>query len=238
MRIRTTFVITLLSASLLVACLEETKQPLLPLDIERIEVSEQPIEPDKPLPEFKTHFGTGANVIYTYVWLRNADTMTGSFPVRMTWFSPSDLAPPIARRDIELEPGQSVAQFSIHNENGMQRGPYKLIGRAGKNLSELTASGSKRFFVGMTLEEADEYVRQEEEFIRQRDEERAKREAERKKEKEEEARLKALNSTGSTMSGADLGTGALLPTLPLVDNEDSENPEELENQEVPSELTD
>ena len=164
MRTRTTLIITLISASLLVACLEEPP-PLPPLEIERIEVTEEPIESDKPVPEFKTYFGTGVDVIYSYVWINNADTMTGSFPVRMTWFSPSDLSPPIARRDIELEPGQGIAQFSIHNEGGMRNGPYKLIGRAGKSTSELTASGSKRFFVGMTPEEADEYLEQEAERL-------------------------------------------------------------------------
>ena len=232
MRTRTTLIITLISASLLVACLEEPP-PLPPLEIERIEVTEEPIESDKPVPEFKTYFGTGVDVIYSYVWINNADTMTGSFPVRMTWFSPSDLSPPIARRDIELEPGQGIAQFSIHNEGGMRNGPYKLIGRAGKSTSELTASGSKRFFVGMTPEEADEYLEQEAEYIKKRDEERAKREAERKIQEEEEARLKALYGTGGTMTGEGLGTGnTLMPSMPPPTSD------ELVPGEIPEELTD
>jgi len=234
MQTRTTLLTTLLSAGILVACLEPPP-PLPPLEIDRIEVSEEPIESDKPLPEFKTYFGTGTDVIYTYVWLNNADTMTGSFPVRMTWFSPSDLAPPVARRDIELEAGQGIAQFSIHNENGLQNGPYKLIGRAGRSVSDLTASGSKRFFIGMTPEEADEYVEQEEAYVKKRDEERAKREAEKKIEDAEKARLEALYGTGASMTGAGLGTGAIMPQPPLPP---SDLPEEPAPDDVPDALTD
>ena len=162
--------------------------------VDQIVSTTEQIVPDQPLPQFKEHFGTGTKVIYSYVWLKNSETMTGSFPVRLRWFSPNDFRPPIAQRVVELSPGQNVAQFSIHNDAGLPNGPYMLLARAGRKLNELTASGSSRFFVGMTPEEAKAFLDEEAEVRRRKDEERKLREEERKRkeEAEKQARIDQL----------------------------------------------
>ena len=174
-----------------------------PLEIDRIESTLESIESGNPLPPFMQFFDEGTTAINSYVWLRNSKTMTGSYPVRMRWFSPNDFRPPIAQSVVEMEPGQQIAQFSIHNESGLTNGPYQLFVRAGKDLSNLSASGSKRFFVGMTPEQAQDFMNQETAFRKKRDEKRAKRAA-------EEARARAGSGT-VTGSGADLGGSGHLP---------------------------
>ena len=174
--------------------------------------STEPIRPEEGyVPEFQTHFATGTTVVYSYVFLENAQTMTGSFPVRLRWFYPNDFRPPMAQHIVELEPGQEVAQFEIHNESGMQPGPYMLIARSGRDQSNFTASGSVRYFVGMTEEEARVFLEEEEEYRRQREEERIRREA------EEQERIER-EGTGSLLLPEDMIMGneqdALLsPTL-------------------------
>ena len=194
----------------LAACAPEEIKEEDQIMIEHIVSSVEPIVPGEPFPPFLTHFETGATVIYSYVWLKNTETMTGSFPVRMRWFAPNDFRPPMAQREIELEPGQNVAQFSIHNEDGMPRGPYMLLARTGRKLSELTASGSSRLFVGMTEEESETFLKEEEEFRIARDAEMKRREEERKKQEEEEVKRKAEMGTGATMTGEGLLPGGAL----------------------------
>jgi len=176
-----------------------------PLSITEIVSSVEPIDPENPLPTFTDFFEEGTEVIYTYVSIQNAETMTGSFPVRLRWFSPNDFRPPIAQRMVEMEPDQNIAQFSIHNEDGLGKGPYMLIARAGRDLSSLTATGSARFFIGMTQEEAQEFLEQEAEVKAQREKKRKIREAERKKQKEEDGLKEALS--GAVM-GMDSGLGS------------------------------
>jgi hypothetical protein len=168
------------------------------LTIDRIQSTPDAIDPVNPQPAFTQFFSTGATVIYTYVFLSNTETMTGSFSVRLRWFFPNDLRPPIAQHVLELQPGQNIAQFSLHNEDGLRQGPYQLIARAGKNPSELTASGSSRFFIGMSPDEAQNFLDEEAEFMRQREEVRRKQEEERKKQ-EEEDRLNTQSDSGEFM---------------------------------------
>lgn len=170
------------------ACSGEIAQgpPPPPLDIVRIATTAEPIIPGEEIPPFLTFFETGTTVVYSYVWIANTETMTGSFPVRMRWFSPNDLRPPIAHRDITLEPGQSVAQFSIHNESGHANSPYKIIARTGKDLSSLTASGSHRFYIGVSEQDAQIFLEQEAEYLQKREEERRKRKEEEERKKAEE----------------------------------------------------
>lgn len=147
--------------------------PPPPLEISRIELSAEPIEERKPFPTFTDHFEEGTKIIYAYVFFRNVETMTGSFPVRVQWFHPSDLSPPIAMSEITMTPPQAIAQFSLHNDGGMEKGPYKVLFFGGKDGA---ATSSARFFVGMTKEEAEVYLRQEEEMVKKMEEERRKRE--------------------------------------------------------------
>ncbi len=163
------------------------------LAVTRILSSAEPIIDGEPLPVFSDHFQTGATVIYSYVFLENTKTMTGSFPVRLRWFYPNDFRPPMAQHVVMLEPGQEVAQFELHADSGIPVGPYQLIARSGPDQSTFTASGTTRFFVGMSPASAEQFVAEETEFRRQREEERARREA------EEEERLTA--ESGSVMSG-------------------------------------
>lgn len=207
-----TLIISFLFVICLSACFPEEVKEEDQIMIEHIVSSLEPIVPGEPFPPFLTHFETGATVIYSYVWLKNTETMTGSFPVRMRWFSPNDFRPPMAQREVELEPGQNVAQFSIHNEDGMPNGPYMLLARTGRKLSELTASGSARIFVGMTEEEADTFLKEEAEFRAMRDQQMKEREEERKKQEAEEAKRKAEMGTGATATGDGLlPEGALGP---------------------------
>jgi len=201
----------------LAACAPEEIKEEDQLMIEHIVSSVEPIVPGEPFPPFLTHFETGATVIYSYVWLKNTETMTGSFPVRMRWFAPNDFRPPMAQREIELEPGQNVAQFSIHNEDGMPRGPYMLLARTGRKLSEMTASGSARLYVGMTEEETETFLEEERKFRVTRDAEMKKREEERKKQEEEEAKRKAEGGTGATATGDGLLPGGALSPMGDVD---------------------
>ena len=163
--------VTSLVFLLLSACGPKEPPPPTP-EIGRIAMSTEKIEAGKPLPAFVQLFEEGVTAIYTYVWLGNVETMTDTFPVRASWFSPNDLNPPIARTTIELTPPQSIAQFSLHAEDGIQSGPYKIIIRAGENF---TASGSMRFFVGMTEGEAEKFLQEEEKLLRAREEERRRR---------------------------------------------------------------
>jgi len=186
--VRFPFTALLLVTVLLSACGETVapQPPLPPLKITRVESTDVPIEAGKAFPDFHPHFEEGVSVIYTYVWLENAQFMTGAFMVRMRWFSPNDFRPPIAQHEIEVQPGQDIAQFSVHNEDGMNPGPYQLIARAGKDASSLTASGSSRFFIGMTEEEAEEFLTEEDTFRKARDEKRAKQKEEQAKAQKEE----------------------------------------------------
>lgn len=181
-----------------------------PIVITEIVSSAEPIDPDAPLPVFTEHFDEGVTAIYSYVTIQNSETMTGSFPVRMRWFSPNDARPPFAQRVVEMEPGQNIAQFSINNAAGLASGPYMLIARSGKDLYSLsTASGSARFFVGMTPEESEIYLIQEAE---------AKAEYERrKKEKMEEYKKKEAEEAKNP--------------------EDAENSKEVGEASLPPELT-
>ena len=193
--VRCLIILSLIFVSLLSACGETAvpQPPPPPLKITRVESTDVPIEAGKPFPDFHPYFEVGVSVIYTYVWLENAQFMTGAFMVRMRWFSPNDFRPPIAQHEIEVQPGQDIAQFSVHNEDGMNPGPYQLIARAGKDASSLTASGSSRFFIGMTEEEAETFLTEEEAFRKARDEKRAKQKEEQAKAQKEED-LKSLEN--------------------------------------------
>src|SRR3989344_3002294 len=132
-----------------------------PLAIEHIVSSKEMIDPGKPLPEFTLYFATGTTVVHSYVWLKNFESMTGSYVVRMRWHYPNDFRPPMAQRVVTLGSGQNVAQFSFHDEKGLAVGPYLLDVRAGKDEMNLTASGSARFFIGMDESAAEEYLKEE-----------------------------------------------------------------------------
>lgn len=146
-----------------------------PLEISRIELRAQPIEENKPLPTFTDHFEAGTKVVYAYVWFQNVQTQTGSFPVRVQWFHPNDLSPPLAMSEIKMTLPESIAQFSLHNDGGMEKGPYKVLFFGG---TDYGATGSARFFVGMTREEAEASLREEEEVKRKMEEERGKKKGE------------------------------------------------------------
>lgn len=162
---------------LLLSCFptQPPSPPRPPLEITRIELSSEPIDPKEPLPTFTDHFEEGTKVIYAYVFFRNVETMTGSFPVRVQWFYPNDLSPPLAMSEITMTPPQAIAQFSLHNDAGMEKGPYKVLFFGGRDYG---ATGSARFFVSMTKEEAMEYLKEEEEMVKKMEEERKKQESE------------------------------------------------------------
>jgi len=171
-------------AGFFVACTPVTKIPPPPLTISHVLVSSEKIEEGKPLPEFAEHFEEGHKVLYAYVFFENVATMTGSFPVRFQWFSPNDFSPPIGMSSVEMAPPSSVAEFALHDGEGLKRGPYQALIFAGE---PLTATGSVRFFINMTPEEteefmkADAFARVEQEKRRLEAEEKAKIEEEKKK---------------------------------------------------------
>ncbi len=164
-----------------------------PVTVSRILSSSKPIVEGEPLPEFSEHFQTGTTVVYSYVIVENTKTMTGSFPVRLRWFYPNDYRPPMAQHTVMLEPGQEVAQFEIHNDKGLMRGPYMLIPAFGKDQSSLTETGSSRFFIGMTQEESQTFLTEEADYRRRQENERRLREAE-----------DALAASGSLSTGSRL----------------------------------
>ena len=151
-----------LFALLALAACEPTLPPSAPLRIGRIAMGATPVEPGKP-PDFRRHFEEGTKVVYAYLWLENVRTMSGSFPVRAMWFAPNDWTPPVAVSTITMTPSENIAQFSFHDDRGIPRGPYEILFYAGP---EFTATGSTRFFVAMTEEEAEEFLREEAEFER------------------------------------------------------------------------
>lgn len=179
---------------LLASCGDGAKKPALQID--NVVSSSDPIDPaNSALPEFTQYFGTGTEVVYSYVQLKNVESMTGGAVVRMRWYYPNDFRPPIAQRVVDLQPGQNVAQFSIHTKGGLTVGPYQLEVWAGKNETTLTSSGAARFFVGMNEAAADQYLIDEAEYRRKWEEERKKREEEQKKLEEE----KKETGTGNMM---------------------------------------
>lgn len=155
------------------------------LRIENVVSSAEPIELGKPFPEFTQYFATGTTVVYTYVWLKNYESMTGSYLVRMRWHHPNDFQPPIMQRTVTLS-GQNVAQFSFHSEKGIAVGPYLLDVQAGMDEILFTASGSARFFIGMSEDAANQYLLEEAEFKRKWEENQALQDAEMKKQEDEE----------------------------------------------------
>ena len=114
--------------------------------------------------------------------------------------------PPLAQRVVTLNAGQNVAQFSLHDEKGLANGPYLLDARAGKDEMTLTASGSARFFVGMTEKESEDYLKEEAEYKKNWEAERAKREEEQKKADEERRALEEKLSWEKRL----LGSGAAI----------------------------
>ncbi len=152
----------------LVSCTPEPTS-LPPLRVAQILVSEEKVIEGQPLPVFSEYFEEGPKELYAYVIFENVATMTGSFPVRLQWFSPNDMTPPIGMSSITMEPPSSIAEFALHDDAGMKRGPYKVLVFAGE---KSTATGATRFFVGMTPEEATEFLKQEAEIERQMEERR------------------------------------------------------------------
>lgn len=142
------------------------------LRIANVVSSATPIEPEKPLPLFSLHFDEGVKALYTYVWFRNVATMTGGFPVHAQWFSRNDFTPPIAMHSLTMTPPQSIAQFSFHDESGIESGPYEIRLFAGEPLA---ATGSAKFFVGMTPEEIRQFLAEEDAFRKRMAEERRRR---------------------------------------------------------------
>lgn len=173
------FLLSLLCFGILVSCVAE-KAPVLPVKISHVVVTEEKIEPGKPLPTFTDHFEAGKKIIYAYVFFENIATMTGSLPVRLQWFSPNDFSPPIGMSTVTLEPPATTAEFALNDSSGLKKGPYQALVFAG---NPVTATGSVRFFVGMTREEAGEFMRFDEEA---REMYRKKIEAEIEREKSEE----------------------------------------------------
>src|SRR3989344_4703086 len=165
---------------LLTACVS-AQNALKEPEIEYIVSSATQIDPAKSLPEFTLYFASGTTVVHSYAFLKNLESLTGSYVVRMLWHYPNDFRPPMAQRVVTLSPGENVAQFSLHDGAGLQNGPYLLDVRAGKDEMNLTASGSARFFIGMTPEEAETYLVDEAEYKKKWEEDRAKREAEQEK---------------------------------------------------------
>ena len=157
---------------ILAACAAQEISPP-PLRISQIVVSQEKVVEGKPLPVFSEYFEEGPKELYTYVIFENVETMTGSFPVRLQWFSPNDMTPPIGMSSITMEPPSSIAEFALHDDAGMKRGPYEVLVFAGE---KFTATGSTRFFVGMTPEEAAVFLKQEAEIERQREERRVSKE--------------------------------------------------------------
>ena len=173
---------------LLTACVS-AQNALKEPEIEYIVSSATQIDPAKSLPEFTLYFASGTTVVHSYAFLKNLESLTGSYVVRMRWHYPNDFRPPMAQRVVTLSPGENVAQFSLHDGAGLQNGPYLLDVRAGKDEMNLTASGSARFFIGMTPEEAETYLVDEAEYKKKWEEDRAKREAEQEKAEAEKRAL-------------------------------------------------
>ncbi len=215
---------------ILSSCSGEAEYTPPELEISRIEFTSEQIESAEDIPEFRTLFETGSSVVYSYIWLQNAETLTGAYKVQMSWFYPNDLRPPVARHTIEMEPNQNIAQFSLHNEEGLNVGPYKVIIRAGLADGPLSASGSARLFVGMDMDSADKYLEEEAEFIKKREEEKEKKRIEREA---EEARKAALS--GSTMTGEDLMDMEMMPPM-MEEGMGLEQPPVEEDMELPPDL--
>lgn len=216
---------------LLLSCVVEEKGP--PLMIESVLSSKNQIDPSKPLPEFTTHFASGTTVVYSYVSLKNFESMTGAYVVRMRWHYPNDFRPPMAQRIVTLSLGQNVAEFSLHDEKGLQHGPYLLDARAGKDELNLTASGSARFFVGMTEEESKTYLKEEAEYKRKYEEDRAKREEEQKNADEEKRALEEKLSWEKRL----LGSGAVKDGFSSSERSEAERVEKPQGEELPPALT-
>ena len=190
----------------LIACTPIEKIPPPPLTISHVLVSSEKIEEGKPLPEFSEHFEEGHKVLYAYVFFENVQTMTGSFPVRFQWFSPNDFSPPIGMSSVEMAPPSSVAEFALHDGEGLKRGPYQALVFAGE---PLTATGSVRFFVNMTPEETEEFMKADV-FARVEQEKR-------RKEAEEKAKLEEKEKgtgSGEMMGGSGGLEGVLAPRSP------------------------
>ena len=150
--------ILLLGILLALTACTATQPPSAPLRIDHIAMSAEPVKDGKPLPTFRDHFEKEPKVLYAYVWFENVRSMTGSFPIRAMWFYPSDLRPPVAVSEIRMTPPDSIAQFSFHDAKGIPKGPYQILFSAGP---KYTATGSIRFFVGMTEKEAREFMQED-----------------------------------------------------------------------------
>ncbi len=164
----------ILFLSILVSCTPGELPLPPPLRVAQVVVSSEKVVEGEALPLFSQYFEEGQKALYTYVIFENVATMTGSFPVRLQWFSPNDFSPPIGMSMITMEPPSSIAEFALHDDAGMERGPYEVLVFAGENS---TATGATRFFVGMTPEEASEFLKQEAEIERQMEERRASKES-------------------------------------------------------------
>jgi len=194
-------VITILILS---SCSAEEEYSAPSLEVTRMAFTSEPIESETDIPEFKQFFETGSSVIYSYIWFQNTETLTGAYKTQISWFYPNDLRPPIARHVIDMEPNQNIAQFSLHNEEGLNNGPYKIIVRSGLADGPLSASGSSRIFIGMSKEDSDKYLEEEAEFLKKREIEKEKQRIAREAEEARKAALSGSSLSGSTMSGEDI----------------------------------
>jgi hypothetical protein len=120
------------------------------LGIVKLIITDQRYTENQVLPESREIFPAGTKKIYVYALLKNVQTQTGPFPLEMTWYSPNDFLPSIAKTSIELKPPQFVGEFVVAPDGGLKKSAHLILVRAGKN-SE--AQAVTRFYVGMTAEE-------------------------------------------------------------------------------------
>src|SRR3989344_748461 len=172
------------------------------MQVEYIVSSSEPIEPGKPFPEFTQYFATGTTVVYSYVWLKNYESQTGTYIVRMRWHYPNDFHPPMMQHTVTLS-GQNVAQFSFHDENGIKTGPYMLDVQTGKDEIIFSGSGSARFFVGMSESAAAEYLREEAEYKQKWEQNQAEQAEVMEKERKAERELEEKLGWEKRMTGSD-----------------------------------
>ncbi len=168
----------LIASGSLTACIGQEKQAPF-LQIENILHTEGQVVAEKPMPQFQDLFETGVKIIRSYVQLRGMETMTGSVVVHMQWFSPNDLRPPFATKNISIMPHQNIAEFTLGNEGGLRAGPYKVVVWTSSNNMRLTATGSSRFFIGLTEQEALTFIEEERKMLEAMAEQRKRREEER-----------------------------------------------------------
>lgn len=108
--------------------------------------------------QFQQQFDPSASNLVAVVGFHSI--ATGSI-VQATWFSPDERRMPLGRTEVVAQSGARMMRFSFSSRGPWQRAPYqfRIDAFTGKGEKMMTASGSTSFFVGMTTEEIDVYLR-------------------------------------------------------------------------------